>query len=205
MVILPRHFLGSLPGAVADAPTIGAAVDAIRRSETCTAILEGVWNVRKKYSDIASHVLPLLAVLISDHRNNIRTIAAIVGVWYLKAKLRTELKMLTGVERLAMLIAQTSTHEKVERPEVAKRLWSVYRLVTELEFGNRMDEVREREAVETIGRMCARLDLLLEKTGSKTPHRNATRRGLEPGTSDMERFDSAYMQHVTDAARESSS
>jgi hypothetical protein len=197
VVITPRNLLASLPDEVGAARNVGQAVDAIRASATCNAIFEGIWNVRKKYGDIAAHVVQLLASLVADERNNIRTVAAIVGIWHGKAKLRTEINQLTSIERLAVLVAQTATQDVVKQAEATKRLWDIYILVVELEFGDRMDEHKEREAVATMGLSCARLDLLLQENGTETCHRDAMRSGLGLGTADMERFNSAYEKSVS--------
>lgn len=197
VVITPRNLLASLPDEVGAARNVGQAVDAIRANATCNAIFEGIWNVRKKYGDIAAHVVQLLASLVADERNNIRTVAAIVGMWHGKAKLRTDISQLTSIERLAVLVAQTATQDVVKQAEATKRLWDIYILVVELEFGDRMDEHKEREAVATMGLSCARLDLLLQGNGTETRHRDAIRSGLGLGTADIERFNSAYEKSVS--------
>ncbi|MEM5345798.1 DUF4365 domain-containing protein [Paraburkholderia azotifigens] len=197
VVVTPRNLLASLPDEVGAARSVAQAVDVIWASPTCDAIFEGIWNVRKKYEEIASHVLQLLTTLVSDERNNIRTIAAIVGIWHLKARLRTELNQLSPVERLAVLVAQAATQEIIKQASGAKRLWEVYILVVELEFGNQMDEQKEREAVMTMGLTCARLDLLLKENGTETRHGDAMRVGLAKGTGDMERFNSAYAKAIS--------
>ncbi|MBB5417073.1 DUF4365 domain-containing protein [Paraburkholderia atlantica] len=197
VVITARYLLASLPDEVGSARSVGEAVDAIRASETSSAMFEGIWNVRKEYSAIATHVAQLLAALVADGRNNIRTIAAIIGIWHGKAKLRTEITQLNSVERLAMLIAQTASHDAVQiSGDMVKRLWDVYIQVVELEFGSRMDEGRERDAIDTMGVSCARLDKVRPQEGSITAHRDAMRLGLREATADMDRFNAAYDRGV---------
>lgn len=197
VVITPRNLLASLPDEIGAARSVAQAVDAIWASPTCDAIFEGVWNVRKKYEEIASHVMQLLASLVSDKRNSIRTTAAIVGIWHVKAKLRTEVNRLTPVERLAVLVAQCATQDIVKQAGATKRLWEIYILVVELEFGSQMDEQKERDAVSTMGLTCARLDLLLQENGTETRHGDAMRIGLGAGTGDMEWFASAYAKAIS--------
>ncbi|WP_322007604.1 DUF4365 domain-containing protein [Paraburkholderia tropica] len=192
VLITPRNLLASLPDDVGSARTVTQAVDSIWASSTCDAIFEGIWSVRKKYQDIAAHLIQLLAPLVADKRNEVLTLAAIVGVWHIKAKLRTELRGITPVERLAVLIAQVATVDAVKVADAVKRLWDVYMLVVELEFGERMDEQVEREAVSTMGETCAHLDLLVQPNGTDNRHGNAMEMGLQPGTGDMGRFKSAY-------------
>jgi tetratricopeptide (TPR) repeat protein len=193
----PRHYLGSLPDEVPSARSVSDAVDAIRKSPTCTAIFEGIWSVRKNYAEVANLVGSLLATLAKDGRNNIQSVAAIVGVWYGRAKLRTEAQALTPVERLAMLIAQTAVQGEVQTVEGIKRLWDIFGRIVEMEYGDRMDEARERESIETMGTMCARLDLAARDDYEGTPYHDALVKVLQPGLSDGDRFASAYLQEAT--------
>ncbi|WP_157130501.1 hypothetical protein [Burkholderia pseudomallei] len=56
IVITPRYLIASLPDSVGHATSVAQAIDAIIANPTCSAILEGLWNVRKKYAEIATHV-----------------------------------------------------------------------------------------------------------------------------------------------------
>ena len=83
--ITPRYLLASLPASAGVAKSVDDAIDAIRGSETCTAIFEGIWNVRKPYKDITAHASALLAELIAEKENSPMVISAIVGLWFGKA------------------------------------------------------------------------------------------------------------------------
>ncbi|WP_157130502.1 hypothetical protein [Burkholderia pseudomallei] len=134
----------------------------------------------------------LLAALISNESNSLTTIAAIVGIWHGKAKLRTDAGNLTPIQRLALLIAETALHPSLSNESAYKRLWNVYISVVEVQFGSHMDEAKERAAIETMAQICANLDTLDDDIKKSKEHGNTLRKGLTADTADDERFIREY-------------
>ena len=192
VVITPRYLLASLPPSVGAAKDVSSAVDAIRGSDTCNAIFEGIWNVRKPYKDIAAHASGLLANLIVEKENNLKVISAIVGLWLAKAKLRVDAGETTSIQKLAILVAVAAGQSDEITPDMSRRFWSVYREVTILEFGDRMDEQREKEAIQMMAYCCAGMGHLAQGPEKVNRYRDAMLAGLTAGTADCERFNSAY-------------
>lgn len=196
LAITPRYLLASIPATAGEAKDVSSALDAIRATETCTAIFEGIWNVRKPYKDITGHAASLLFGLASHRENDLKVISAIVGLWLGKAKLRTDAGDSMPIERLALLVALAAGQSGAVTADISKRLWSVYTEVTALEHGNRMDEQREREAIETMAMCCASLDRLGEGTANSSRYRDAMLVGMTHGTADHERFGDAYAHYL---------
>jgi|GEM_PF-1276107 len=197
--VTSRYLLASLPASAGVAKDVDSAIDAILGSDTCTAIFEGIWNVRKPYKDIVTHASILLAELIAERANSLIVISAIVGVWFGKAKLRVDAGETTPIQRLAVLVALAAGQPKGISADMARRFWSVYNAVTALEYGDRMDEEREREAIETMAYCCANLDHVARDPKMANRFRNAMLAGLTAGTADCERFDSAYASALISA------
>ncbi|WP_208948961.1 hypothetical protein [Paraburkholderia unamae] len=196
IVITPRYLIASLPDSVGRATRVGQAVDAIIASRACSAILEGLWNIRKKYAEIATHVGLLLAALVANENNSLTTIAAIVGVWHGKAKLRTDAGNLTPVQRLALLIAETAMHPGLTSERSYKRLWEVYIAIVELQYGDQMDESKEKSAIETMAQISAELDSMDEHKNKSKEHGQTMRKGLPSGTADEEHFTRGYQRAI---------
>lgn len=192
LVVTQRYLLASLPNEVGKARDTAQAVDVIRSSVTCSAIFEAIWNVRKPYADIVRHASAMMASLVSDERNELRTVAAIFGIWHVKAKLRTDIGESKPVERIALVIALASLQVAVNSKAVSKRLWNVYLYIAELEHGNLMDEAKEKDAIATMAEYCAQLDLAHSNTPEAGRYGDAMRRGLQEGTADFDRFESTY-------------
>ncbi|MGU7816659.1 DUF4365 domain-containing protein [Burkholderia sp. AW49-1] len=196
LAITPRYLLASIPPAAGEAKDVSSAIDAIRATETCTAIFEGIWNVRKPYTDITAQAASLLSGLAANGENDLKVISAIVGLWLGKAKLRADAGDSTPIQRLALLVALAAGQSSSVSQDFSRRLWSVYTEVTALEHGNRMDEQREREAIETMAMCCARLDRLGEGTANSSRYRDAMLVGMTHGTADHERFGDAYAHYL---------
>ena len=192
IAVTPRYLLASLPDSAGLAKSVGGAVDAIRRSDTCLTIFEGIWNVRKPYQDIAAHASTLLAELVAERKNSLVVTSAIVGLWFGKAKLRVDAGETTPIQRLAILIAMAAGQSKQTTADTARRFWSVYYEVTALEHGDRMDERREREAIEAMAYCCAGMDHVAHEPKNTSRYRDVMLAGLTAGTADYERFNDAY-------------
>lgn len=192
VAITPRYLLASLPDSAGVAKSVSGAIDAIRASDTCSAIFEGIWNVRKPYKDIAAHASILLAELIAERQNSLIVMSAIVGLWFGKAKLRVDAGETTPIQRLAVLVAVAAGQLRKITPDMARRFWSVYNEVIALEHGDRMDEQREREALETMAHCCAGMDHIAQASEKASRYRDVMLAGFTAGTADYGRFDDAY-------------
>jgi hypothetical protein len=192
LAVTQRYLLASLPGEVGTAQDTAQAVDIIRSSATCSAIFEGIWSVRMPYADMVRHASSVMASVVSDERNELRTVAAIFGIWHLKAKLRTDIGESKPVERTALVVALASMQVSVKSKAILKRLWDVFRYIVELEYGNHMDEAKEKDAIATMAEYCAQLDSPAWNATEAERYGDAMRQGLEEGTSDFDGFRSAY-------------
>jgi len=192
LAVTQRYLLASLPSEIGTAQDTARAVDIIRSSPTCSAIFEGIWSVRKPFAEMVRHVSSMMASLVSDERNELRTVAAIFGVWHLKAKLRTDIGESKPIERTALVVSLASMQVSVQSKVILKRLWDVFRYIVELEYGDRMDEAKERDAIATMAEYCAQLDSAAWNATVTKRYGDAMRKGLEEGTADFDRFGSAY-------------
>lgn len=158
VAVQSKHLIGVIPAEANKARSVQEVIDLIQRDSISAALFEGVWNVRKKYTDIQSHLSFLIAKLLSDPRNNIQTISGIVGVWYGRARLRTDVGNILPLKRLALLMAQVFVHVDEASAEFARGALKVYLEIVGLEWGDRMDEAREKDSIKEFGRTVAEID-----------------------------------------------
>ena len=113
-------------------------------------------------------------------------IASFFGVWYVKAKLRADAPhppthILTQIVQLAAFLNPQMNKDSTQR------LWSVFLSLVEFEHGNRMDEQREREAIQLMAQQCASLDVEVKNIQGPTfSERLAI--GLTAGTANADFF-----------------
>ncbi|MCY1380922.1 hypothetical protein D9M69_687840 [compost metagenome] len=81
-----------------------------------------------------------------------------------------------------------------------QRIWSAFKALVEFEAGDRMDERKEREALEALAKQCARID-----ASAKLPPESKLRArflaGLSAGTADHDAFMAAYADELISIGR----
>lgn len=193
LVITERHLLASIPDSITKMRDIREAVDVLRQSKSTNAIFEGIWNVRKDYIEIQKDVSRMVAHLVDNSENRIETVSALVGLWYGKARLRTDIGNISPVKRLAYMLAFTINLVK-SRPvdNSSRRMWQILRDVLLLEYGSEMDEQRERQAIELMAETAAELDQKVANQGGEAHLKDLLIAGLTAGTAEHDRFSNAY-------------
>ena len=192
---------------------IPAELDAVRAvkdglrvlqgSASFMAMANGMWTVRKDYMDVQRHIVAVLLALLSEPSNKPESIASIVGVWFVKAKLRVD----SPAEPLDIIVntfalAAANVARMDER--FSQRVWSAFKALVEFEAGDRMDERKERQALEALARRCADVD-----APAKLPPESKLRArfltGLSAGTADHDAFMAAYADKLISIGRKATS
>jgi len=189
LAVTPEVLFASLPAALLSAKSVSQAADAIQRDTICSPILEGIWSVRQKYQQIHDSIVHMMGTLIKDERNVERSIAALLCVWFWKAKLRTDVGA-PPLYRLALVFVHAC--ERLEANDaMARRLRNVYLAIVEADRGALMEERDEQEAIEILGRRAAEFDFR-EKPPESRPTGEKLALAWSENTADHERFIRAY-------------
>lgn len=201
-VVIPvRYQIAILPDELENAQSVGNGIDILRESTLCAAMFDGIWNVRKPYSEIESHAAALLRELVSDPNNKVTSIAALIGFWYGKARLRTDSSLHPVIKRplLVMERAAVINNDLTERE--SRNIWQIYKAIVEVEYGNRMDTEKERHSIELAGEISAEIDLRNSLSGRQSLF-HLLGQGLTSGTSDSDIFSNAYTKfRITQATK----
>lgn len=199
--ITERYQLAILPDALGKAKSISEGIAILNADESTDALLGGIWNIDKQYSDLQNHAGVILRKLADDPDNSIKSVAALAGFWLSKVRLHPQAPT-PLVRRAAQLIAQATFIEHQMTTGAAHRLWSVYGDLIEYIHGNFMDDQRLWQSIRIMGEVAAEGD----RSHSLAEGRSLRTRlasGLTEGTSDYDMFDKAYNGRMAALERES--
>lgn len=191
VVIPARYQIAILPENLDQVATVEQRLDLIRNSAQCADLYNAIWDVRKPYESVQSHASVLLRDLISNPRNNIESIAALMCFWYIKAKLRADSQIDPPLKRILLVIAQAASRRKLLTTDQARALWRIFLYIVEIEHGKRMDERNEQAAITLAGQVAAEIDLNQQNFGASSL-RHLFGIGLTEGTSDSDLFCQTY-------------
>jgi hypothetical protein len=164
----------------------------LRGSPLCSAMFNALWNPKKPYMDLQGHGGALLRELCNETRNPLEPIAALMGLWFGKARLHRNAPQ-PPLKVIASLIMQAAYEKTPLSADCSRRLWGVFRELVALEYGDRMDKAKECEAFLLAGRLTAEIDHKesLHGDGSMWERLGS---GLIAGTSDSDAFAQGYTQ-----------
>jgi len=198
VMIQLKHQLALVPEAAVRARSISDAVGALQNDKDFSAIAAGMWDFRSDFNRSLGHVAIVLRDLVNEESVPTIPAAAFAGVWFIKAKLRSEAPS-PPLALLVNLTLLTAAHcialGAAARQHAHRRLAQIYMHLVEVELGDRMDETVEREAYQELARRSAEFD-------SKTPGKNSALRtwflaAFAEGTAAYDDFSKAYSDAYT--------
>ncbi|HYE33826.1 DUF4365 domain-containing protein [Methylocaldum sp.] len=195
LIIDLRYQVAILPSALSVAKSVSEGIDILHGSPLCSAVFDEIWDPRKPFDQLIRHGAALLREFVSESRNRIESIAALIGLWFGKARLHPEAPH-PPVRVLAHLVMHAVARGNPLDRETVTRLWTVYRSLVEFEHGDHMDIAKERQAISLAGEIAAEID----QKGSLQANsslRNRLARGLTDGTSDADAFSEGYNKFLT--------
>jgi tetratricopeptide (TPR) repeat protein len=194
-----KYQIAVIPAELGVARTVKDGVSVLHRSASFMAMANGMWAVRKDYMDGQRHIVAVLLALLVEPSNKPESIASIVGVWFVKAKLRVD-SPAAPLDIIVNTFALAAANVARMDNRFSQRLWSAFKALVEFEAGDRMDERREREALEALAKQCARVD-----ASAKLPPESKLRArfltGLSAGTADHGAFMTAYADELISIGR----
>lgn len=185
--IEPRHQLAAVPPGLHSARSVQAGVDVLAADQTSSAIVNAVWDIRGDFKAQAAHVSGIIRMLVQQPEWSSRSVAAYASQWFSKAALRPDVKWDQAAMRTAV-VSLAVTNGPALDDRAMRKLWDTYLDLVSFHFGDRMDEVKERDAIEYLATQVARTD---QSLGSDVL-RARFAAGLTPGTAWYDRFQDAY-------------
>ena len=185
-----RDQLAVLPEGLAQATSLGEAVDMMRASAKTVAVFDAIWDLGKSMRDLRLHASAVLRNTIGDSRNSLVSISALLAFWFGKVRLHPDVNVNPELI-LAQLIAAGASPASALKPQTATRLWSVYFALIEFHHGKSMDQDKEKEAIRRLAALCAGLDSASGEFADNS-YRRQLGAGLESGTANAEIFLSGY-------------
>jgi tetratricopeptide (TPR) repeat protein len=180
------------------ARTVEAAIAAIDGDRNLAATLAALWDFRASFEKTLAHASAVLRKIVDDAAIDVVAATALIRQWYAKAGFAQDAPRAEIVVVSVILgAAQLGTLSSVS----ARRLWSVYLKLVEIDTHPYMDEKKERDAIVSLGARCA---ALLGKDREAGQHAfNGLQRGYTESTSEYECFTSAYTNALIDIKRPS--
>ena len=192
VVILFRYMKAVLPEELASARSVLDGIAVLQSSSLCYAMFSGIWNPGKPYAELQTLAGAFLRDLCDETNNRIESVAALMGLWFSKAKLH-EKSPQPPLRCIALLIIQAAVVEGPPSSETSHRLWSVLLSLVEIEYGDRMDVAKEREAIALTGRIAAECDKEKSLEGDKSLQQRLAA-GLTNETAESDAFSMGYTQ-----------
>lgn len=186
LVIDFKYQLAIVPDALRTIGSVAKGVDLLQSSPSFMSMATAMWDYRSEFISGVSHVGSVLKVMVEDAGLPTTAIASFLGVWYVKAKLRSDAPH-PPMNILTKIVQLSAAHNPKMSENSAQRLWSVFLALVEFEHGDRMDEQKEREAIQLMAELCANLDVEVKNVqGSTFSERLAI--GLTAGTANADLF-----------------
>lgn len=195
LIVEFKYQVAILPPELGQAHSVSKGIDILRASASCMALFDNIWDLRKPFNDLIGHAAAILREFVSTSANREESIAAVMGLWFGKAKLHKDAPS-PPEQLLALLLALTIENIQSITAEMSRRFWNIYLLLIALQHGDRMDETKEKEAIALAGKIVAELDHQNNSLG-KESLRSILALGLTEGTSDADAFSNGYNKYFS--------
>lgn len=166
IVIPDRYLFANIPNSVLTARDLGKAVDILRLDPRLGPMLSKLWDITRPYQQLSKEAAELISRWLNNTDNRLETVQALVGLWHLKVRLHGGIASMKSLDQLIFVIVHASVHATYESA-IAKRYWSVFKSVVALEYGDRMETVVERQAIESLASAMARIAFDLAQEGKR--------------------------------------
>lgn len=190
-----KYQVAILPSELGQVRSVSSGIDVMRASAQCMAIYDSIWDLHKSFESLMGHAISILREFTSTKASRVESVAALMGLWFGKAKLHKDSPH--PPERLlVLLLLSTVGKEPSISDEASRMLWNVYRLLIEFQHGDRMDEAKERDAIVLVGTIAAEINHNKKFTGDRSL-RSRLALGLTPDTSDADAFNTGYNNYTS--------
>lgn len=184
-----RYQIAILPDALGRTRDIPDGVNTLISDQLCNALYDGIWAYEKNFQEILKQASRLFYELVKTPENSIESITAVVGFWFNKVKFNPNAPS-PPIKLLAQLVVNIAMITDLNA-KAAQRLWSIYKSITEFEYGSRMDENLYKKSYEVIAMESLSADTSTNKQGTERMFKRLLK-GLTNGTTDYDLFSNHY-------------
>ena len=181
-----KYQMAIVPDEVRKIDAVKRGVDVLQNSPSFMSMATAMWDFRTDFMVGAKHIGNVMQLMVEDAGLAPTAIASFVGIWYVKAKLRSDAPH-PPMNILAKIVQLAAAHIPRMDENSSRRLWAVFLALVEFEFGDRMDEGKERDAIELMAQQCASLDLDVHNPRTENFSIRFAK-GFTPGTANADVF-----------------
>ena len=216
------HIFGILPIEIDSTQDPAKVLKKIESSGEFRDLMDAIWDYRTGYRETLDFLAKLLVFLSAQKKLNSGLMAALWRYWLNRVRLRVDepvepmvhlsRAMVVAGEKLrlegfgnnsgqAMLLDEKEV--QIQGEPRARRLWTAFKAVLEMEFGENMTELKEMQSIELVGGTVAAL------VGDESRHVDAEAimsvlaNGFVIGTAEHTRFVGAYSNSRVSILRQS--
>ncbi|MFZ6768528.1 hypothetical protein ACO0LM_15825 [Undibacterium sp. Di26W] len=195
--IEPRYISNVIPASIDQAESPTEAIKFLRAETSAMNVINKIWDPAILFQESLMSASILLSHFIQDLNTSLNKMASMMGIWCEKTKFLADAK--EPIESIALLVAWTAIHLTKTNTDFSKQLRSIYLALIEMEYGDQMDENKEKDAIITLGYVSSNVDVLNELQEDK---RMCIKIGaaFTPGTSEEEAFVRGYSKAAQDTA-----
>ncbi|MEO7497928.1 MAG: DUF4365 domain-containing protein [Massilia sp.] len=191
LVVDIRYQEAILPPRLNNTASTSTGVGMIQQDVQCMRMMNAIWDLARSYEAMQGHAGALLRQFAAKLDMPRVVISSLLGVWFIKAKLRP--KSPDPLRILCFLVLEAFHHEPLESAEFARRVLLVFLDLVELHNGRFMDERKERDAIALLGTVLAEVNLAQPETSRVKERLEA---GFTAGTSNADNFASAFTEEL---------
>jgi hypothetical protein len=185
-----------LPDDLATASTAKSGMERLDRQQDLKAVLDAVWDFRAPFDQVLGHAAAVARAMADNEAFTGATLAAFIGQWFVKAAMKADAPS-SALSVLVKVTIAAAARQKLSSG-AASKLWRAFLLLVEFHHGSSMDERKEAEAINLMGRECA--SIYKQDAIAGEALQSSLRRGLTAGTSDEEHFARGYTQALQQLA-----
>ena len=187
LVIDFKYQLAIVPDALRTTGTVAKGVDLLQNTSSFMSMATALWDFRSKFVSNFSHAGSVLKAMIEDADLPPTAIASFLGIWYIKAKLQPDALLPPMYILTKIVLLAAAYNNPPMNTTSAQRLWSVFLSLVEFEYGDHMDEQKEREAIQLMAEECADWDAEAHSISSSLVSERLAM-GLTAGTANADFF-----------------
>ncbi|WMY07291.1 DUF4365 domain-containing protein [Paraburkholderia phenoliruptrix] len=136
-------FLAPLAGPVPSSGSLRQVAEKLEKNELFTVLSRAVWWPDKDFSEMLRHIGAVLIRMLGTDDTSDELVAVVWGAWLSKIQFAK-----TGAGQREYRAASLFHIATQLAGTPMRRLWNAYKATVELEYGERMDKARERDAVQ---------------------------------------------------------
>jgi tetratricopeptide (TPR) repeat protein len=147
-------FLAPLTGPAASSGSFRQVAEKLGRNELFTVLSRAVWWPDKDFAEMLGHISAVVIRMLGTDEMSDELVAAVWGAWLSKIQFAN-----TGAGQREYRAASLFHIASQLAGTPMRRAWNAYKATVELEYGERMDKAKEKDAVQQAAAFSSTLSL----------------------------------------------